>query len=480
MSEEQTYKDQKTVSQIAITHVLIVFLIKILSTLFTRSLSFYTELSDSILDFLAVSITFFALKESRKPADNEHMYGHYKINSIAGLFQSFLIIGLYFFILYNAISILFFNLGDYTTVNGFGAAISLIVILGLVFFDSQIIIKIGKKSNNPLIIAQGANFRGDFYRNITFIIGLIVASSGLYIIDVILASIFSSFSIFQGLKVFRHSLDELLDTNKENSDLTEAVKNEIKALPGVENLDGFAIKTAGNNLDAKISISVNHEKSLFSANEMSTEIKKIMAQKFRKYLINAMIQFNSEPILNKKSTDYLFETVRKIADDEIGISSLHNFTLDVYRDKILIQFHVDVDSSLRLKDAHDYTSKIEHNIVNRLKEDPDLKQHIEIITHLEPARIIKKEHSHVMDHHLLPASLELQIINCVSRIPGVQKVKSIKVLEEDQSLYLIITVGLPSDQTLEKSHVITDQIENLLYLKLTNLKRCVVHAEPAV
>jgi len=458
--------------------VLIVFSIKIVTSLFTNSLSFLAELSDSILDFLAVFITYIALKEGRKPADLKHMYGHYKVNAIAGLFQSFLIIGLYFFIFYNALTTIIFSVGSYKTINGLGAAGSLIFILVIVYFNSKKIIKIGKKSNNPLIIAQGVNFRGDFYRNITFIIGLIVASLGFFIIDIILALIFSGISIFQGLKVIRHSSDELLDTNKISQDIIDEVKKAINGLSGVENLEFIAIKTAGNHLKAEISVFINKEKSVFSANELSSEIRRIMEKNFKDYTTNVMIQFNSDHILDIKSTDYLFETIRKIADDEIGISSIHNISLDIYLDKILVQFHLDVGPQMKLKEAHEFTSKIERNIADRLKLMPDLKQHIEIVTHLEPARLIKKEHSHTMDKHILPDHLKSKIINYIMKIPSVQIIKSIKILEEDQGLYLILILGLPNDKTIEESHVITDQIENLLLLKLNNLKRCVVHAEP--
>ena len=102
-------EDEKLVTRLSLFLVVFNLIIKITIEFFTNSLSFFAELSDSILDFVVVFITYIALRESKKPADNEHMFGHYKVNSMAGFIQGLIIIGLYVSILYQAISILIKN-----------------------------------------------------------------------------------------------------------------------------------------------------------------------------------------------------------------------------------------------------------------------------------------------------------------------------------------------------------------------------------
>jgi len=97
---------------------------------FTKSLSFLVELSDSVIDLIAVSITFIALKESQKEPDYEHMYGHNKINSFAAFLQGLLILGLYGGLLYSAIKklILKDEIVPENTLLGTGALVLVIIL----------------------------------------------------------------------------------------------------------------------------------------------------------------------------------------------------------------------------------------------------------------------------------------------------------------------------------------------------------------
>ena len=61
--EAQEIHDQKVVSRLSFFHVTSIFLITAAAAFFTQSLSFRTELTDSILNFLIVIITYVSFKE---------------------------------------------------------------------------------------------------------------------------------------------------------------------------------------------------------------------------------------------------------------------------------------------------------------------------------------------------------------------------------------------------------------------------------
>src|SRR5208283_4930963 len=54
----------------------------------TGSIGMISEAAHSGLDFGAVSLTYFAVKVSDKPADREHQYGHAKVESVAALIET--------------------------------------------------------------------------------------------------------------------------------------------------------------------------------------------------------------------------------------------------------------------------------------------------------------------------------------------------------------------------------------------------------
>src|SRR6056297_1607211 len=97
---------EKKVMRLSFTLVISVFAIKLTVSFLTNSFSFYTELADAAMDLIVVLITRFALIRSKKPADEEHMFGHSKINTLAGLVESLLIVGVYISIIYTAFNTL--------------------------------------------------------------------------------------------------------------------------------------------------------------------------------------------------------------------------------------------------------------------------------------------------------------------------------------------------------------------------------------
>ena len=153
MEKMKKMENEKLVTMLSIGLSITVFSIKLIASIFVTSLSFFTEFSDSLLDIVSVGITYFALKESKKPPDSEHMFGHSKINSLAGFVQSLLLCGLYGGIFYSSIKELFFS-KEIQVENSLVGAVSLGVIIVLVFFVSRTILRIGNETKNQSIYSN--------------------------------------------------------------------------------------------------------------------------------------------------------------------------------------------------------------------------------------------------------------------------------------------------------------------------------------
>src|SRR5215468_1965446 len=57
----------------------------------TGSLALLSEAAHSLIDFGATVMTYFAVRISGKPADEEHHYGHGKVESISALAETALL-----------------------------------------------------------------------------------------------------------------------------------------------------------------------------------------------------------------------------------------------------------------------------------------------------------------------------------------------------------------------------------------------------
>ena len=479
MNSTLKIKEQKLVNGLSISLVILVLLIKISISFITDSLSFFAELSDSIIDFIAVFITFIALKESRKEADFRHLFGHYKINSFAGLLQGLLIIGLYLLVIIKSIEKLLSDSLE-TPTNNLWVALSLVLTLGMVFGVSKKILQIGKKYKNALIIAQGTNFRADFYRNITVIIGLLVMNFGLPIIDVILAVMFSLKSIYDGFKIIKQCFLELTDANLISQDKIEIVKEEITIIGGIKNLDSIKIRTTGNLLDALVTVSLNIKDSMFSANLVRQNIINIINSNFPDFNCNTIIEIQSEKIGDeKKSIEYLLEAV-KLAGEECSqdrISNMHNITIDHFSDKMLIQFHVGMDPDMSLEKAHIYVSKLENLIEGKVDEIFGEKKFSEVISHIEPREPSRIIHSHAISQ-TSPKDIIQKVQDMADSLEKIEKINDVKIQQEPEGIYLTILIQISGETRIKEVHHLTEQASNMLFSSIENLKRCHIHAEP--
>src|SRR5690606_2326917 len=79
-------------------------LIKQVAYIFTGSVALLTSLIDSFIDVATSILDLLAVRQSLIPADEEHRFGHGKVESLAGLVQAAFICGSVLFILHEAIN----------------------------------------------------------------------------------------------------------------------------------------------------------------------------------------------------------------------------------------------------------------------------------------------------------------------------------------------------------------------------------------
>ena len=480
---KQNPTDDEIVTQYSLGLVFTVFAIKIITVLFTTSLSYIVEVSDASLDIAMVLITWMALKTSRKPADAEHMFGHFKLNSMAGLLQSILIIGLYLGLFYTSvktiIQIAFFDL-IYQVENGIVGAISLGVIVVLVFFISQKIMLIGKKTQNQVIIAQGLNFRGDFYRNISVIVGLILSSFGLSYFDLIIAGVFSLIVIYQGIGVFRQSFNELIDANVITDDTLEAIKKQIVLISGVDAIEAFALKTAGKTLDANIILRLQYISSQYFSNLISDQVRGIVYAHCETYECQIFIQytFKAKESESKAGSRKFSGHLRELIRTSDLSSDIHSIEITRVGNNLMLHFHLRVDANLTLQEAHRLTSETEKNITRLVIQEIPANLGLQVFSHIEPfegtSQIIKSQKITDVSHI---QNILQKIIRNHSEILAIE---DLQIYPESEGIGVIFTIFLPPNLNIVRAHAITEALEHDLRASLTKVAYCVIHTEPKV
>jgi len=78
-------------------------LIEVAGGLLSNSLGLLSSSLNTLVDFISSILMFFAVRESSKPPDEEHMYGHEKFESAAAIAEALLLLVGCSWIVYHAV-----------------------------------------------------------------------------------------------------------------------------------------------------------------------------------------------------------------------------------------------------------------------------------------------------------------------------------------------------------------------------------------
>lgn len=92
-----------SIARISIISNSSLIILKLIVGILTGSVSIISEVIHSGMDLVAAIIAFFSVKISSTPADEEHPYGHGKIENISGVIEALLIFIASIWIIYESI-----------------------------------------------------------------------------------------------------------------------------------------------------------------------------------------------------------------------------------------------------------------------------------------------------------------------------------------------------------------------------------------
>jgi cation diffusion facilitator family transporter len=101
-------KDERSAALSSVIAAIGLTTFKLIIGLLTNLLGILAEAAHSGLDLVTAAMTYFAVRVSDKPADQEHPFGHGKVENISALFETLLLLATSGWIIHEAIQRLFF------------------------------------------------------------------------------------------------------------------------------------------------------------------------------------------------------------------------------------------------------------------------------------------------------------------------------------------------------------------------------------
>lgn len=184
-------------------------ILKLLAFFFTNSVSLLSDAMESFVNLIAAVITFFMIRLSQKPPDEDHHYGHSKAEYISSIAE-----GLFILLAAGAIIVTAVQRLIHPTIlekPGIGLAFSVVASL-INLFIGLTLIRNGKKRYSLALEADGHHLMTDVWTSVGVLAGLaVVYTTGLHILDPIIAIIAGLNIIFSGVSIVSRSLSGFMD-----------------------------------------------------------------------------------------------------------------------------------------------------------------------------------------------------------------------------------------------------------------------------
>jgi len=264
---------------------LIIF--KIIAGILSGSVSIISEAIHSGMDLIASLVAFLAVRESAKPADRDHPYGHGKIENISGIVEGLLIFVAAGMIMFKAIK----KISEPAEIEQANIAIAVMLISAIInFFVSRKLYKVSQEEDSMALEADALHLKTDVYTSLGVAAGILLMKlTGLFILDSIVAILVALLIIKEAWELSKNAFDYLMDVRL--SDEEEANIEKVIGEHSHQFIDYHKLKTrkSGNMKHIDFHITVDPQLTVKETHDIIGYMKKDMNEKFKNTRVNIHI-----------------------------------------------------------------------------------------------------------------------------------------------------------------------------------------------
>lgn len=246
---------------------LAVALAKLLYGYYSNTLSMLTDGFHSFFDGTSNVVGIIGITLASRPADRDHQYGHWKIETFSSIIIAVLLFIVCLEIIQSAIG-RFFNPSqpEVTAFSFLVMGITIAINLGVSWYEYNK----GKKLDSKLLVADSFHTRSDIYASLAVILGFFAIMAGYFWADPVISLAIAVLIARTGINIIRESSEVLLDKSIISNEFIEKI---TKSVPGV--IETHKIRTRGkrSQIYVDLHITVDPSYSIEEAHQIGEEVE---------------------------------------------------------------------------------------------------------------------------------------------------------------------------------------------------------------
>ncbi|HKL15259.1 MAG TPA: cation diffusion facilitator family transporter [Balneolaceae bacterium] len=264
--------------------------LKVAAYLTTDSTAALSDAAESVVHLFAVIFVVYGYYLSRKPADDDHHYGHERVEFFSIGAEGAIIVIAGITIVYNAIEsailgVEIANIGQGMILMGAAALVNLAV--------GSYVIRVGRRENSMIAVSNGKHTLTDVWTSGGVILALgLIELTGWLFIDILVSLLIAGYIIREAYTLLRYSVRGLMDTR--NPDVDRALKEVLQQEPSaqVKGWHHLRHRTSGGTTWVELHLVFEDDISLKAAHDHTTRLERKLIDALK---TDAVVTIHLEP-----------------------------------------------------------------------------------------------------------------------------------------------------------------------------------------
>jgi cation diffusion facilitator family transporter len=431
---------------------------KLVIGLMIGSLALISDALHSTIDLGATLMTWWAVRAGDRPPDEEHHYGHGKIESVTALAETALLFLLAGGVAVEAVSRL--QTGGTPVLFAPIAFVVLGIEMAVNAWRARALHRVARETRSQALEADALHFASDFFGSIPVIIGLALAAYGYTWADPVAAIVVALLISVLGFRLGKRTVETLTDTAPPG--IVPRITRVAEDIGGVVSVERVRARPVGGQMFVELTVGVSRTLPL----DRVEAIKQAVADAVTAEIAGAEATVTIEPRALDDET--VVERIMVIAHNRV--LAVHHVTVHTVDGRLLVAVDLEVGGHLTLIAAHDIADAFEAAVRDELGSD------VEVETHIEPLQVSDATGRDAGPQRVQDVAGALA--EAVRQLGNLRDVHNVRVRETDEGEIVNFHCRVDPALSVQTVHEMVDEAERALRRRMPQIKRVIGHAEP--
>ena len=457
-------KEKQRVARHSMAAAAVMTVLKIAAGLLSGSLGVLSDAAHSGLDLVGAALTYFSVHVSDKPADEDHTYGHGKIENLSAFSEAGLMALSCAWIIWEAVERIFYH--PVEVHHSLWPMLVLVTSIGVDIWRSRQLRAVAVRTGSPALATDAFHFASDIWATSAVLAGLGASwlgerfqIAGLHYADPLAALVVSLMILRMTVRLGHEAIAALVDEIP--AETRRRLVREVERVDGVLAVERARVRRAGAGYFADVTLALPRRYTF----EHTNDLVEAATSAVQHALPGADVVIHTVP--RETKAESIFDRVRAVAAR--NNVSVHELSIQTHHGRLQVELHVELEEHLTLREAHGFVTALEAQILRSVPEVDSVLTHIES----EPATIEQPEEELVADR-----KMEQAMRSAAAAFAEIADVHAITVGRAGEHISVTCHCTLPDELPMNRVHEVITALEDRFKLECPEVYRVTIHPEP--